>query len=333
MPEGAKDVREWLTDQAAGSADAEDWPGMGRDPVGLLVSVAVRVTSPNAPAAESPADDGRADDDPGRPAEVFLGGYRHPDGLRLRYWNEEFFEWRDGVYAPVPTEDIRCLLAEAIDAEFGRLYRARRDEHVRNPDQAAKPPARRKASSRVVSDATLALKAIARIPPSDIPCWLDGAGAVTPAEITPAPNGLLLLPAFAAGRPGCLTPPTPRFFARHRVGFPVDPATPEPAGWLRFLSELWPGGPECVALLQEQMGYAIVPDTSLHKIMFIVGPPRSGKGTIAKTIRALVGDESVAAPALGYCLGGEEGDSRGRWAGIRSRMRGRGAAADRRGRV
>jgi putative DNA primase/helicase len=39
-------------------------------------------------------------------------------------------------------------------------------------------------------------------------------------------------------------------------------------------------------------------ETNLHKILLLVGPPRSGKGTIARVLTALVGRENAAGPTL-----------------------------------
>ena len=50
------------------------------------------------------------------------------------------------------------------------------------------------------------------------------------------------------------------------------------------------------------MGYLLTTDTSQHKILLVVGPMRSGKGTIARVISALLGDNNVAGPTLaGLC--------------------------------
>jgi putative DNA primase/helicase len=45
-------------------------------------------------------------------------------------------------------------------------------------------------------------------------------------------------------------------------------------------------------------GYVISGDTSLQKIMLLVGPTRAGKGVIANTLSRLLGRESVGAPTL-----------------------------------
>src|SRR5262249_8172089 len=53
-----------------------------------------------------------------------------------------------------------------------------------------------------------------------------------------------------------------------------------------------------IATLQEWFGYCLLPDTSQQKILLAVGPKRSGKGTIARVLRGLVGIENTAGPTL-----------------------------------
>src|SRR5262249_4345319 len=61
---------------------------------------------------------------------------------------------------------------------------------------------------------------------------------------------------------------------------------------------LWQQDAEAIVTLQDWFGYALSPDTSQQKICFIVGPRRSGKGTIARVLTALVGRDSVVNPTL-----------------------------------
>lgn len=80
--------------------------------------------------------------------------------------------------------------------------------------------------------------------------------------------------------------------------FDYDAAAPAPSGWLAFLETLWPDEPEAVTLLQEIFGYLLIPDTSQQKIFLMVGPTRSGKGTIARVLTELVGPPNICAPSL-----------------------------------
>jgi putative DNA primase/helicase len=50
--------------------------------------------------------------------------------------------------------------------------------------------------------------------------------------------------------------------------------------------------------LQELFGYCLTGDTSQQKAFLIVGPPRSGKGTIAKVLKRLVGTDNAVNPTL-----------------------------------
>ncbi|MFK0141697.1 DNA primase family protein [Streptomyces murinus] len=74
--------------------------------------------------------------------------------------------------------------------------------------------------------------------------------------------------------------------------------TPKPRTWKRFLSDVWPDDPDSITALQEWFGYVLSGRTDLQKIPLMVGPSRSGKGTIARVLKALVGKENLAGPIL-----------------------------------
>jgi len=69
-------------------------------------------------------------------------------------------------------------------------------------------------------------------------------------------------------------------------------------GPLAFLADLWDDDPDWITLLQEMFGYALSGDTSLQKIMLLVGPTRAGKGVIARVLTNLLGRHNVGAPTL-----------------------------------
>ena len=71
-----------------------------------------------------------------------------------------------------------------------------------------------------------------------------------------------------------------------------------PEAWLKFLGELWPDDSESIGVLQEWFGYVLTPDTRQQKISMLVGPKRSGKGTIARVLRRVIGEENTAGPTL-----------------------------------
>lgn len=68
--------------------------------------------------------------------------------------------------------------------------------------------------------------------------------------------------------------------------------------WLAFLNDVFESDPQRVALLQEWFGYMLSPTYQYHKIMLLLGAPRSGKGTIGHIIKALVGKQNYSGCAL-----------------------------------
>ena len=111
-----------------------------------------------------------------------------------------------------------------------------------------------------------------------------------------ARNGLLHLPSLVRGR-SVVLPHTPSFFTFSALPYSYE----ENAGcpkWERFLSELWGDDPESIRTLQEWFGYLLLPDTSQQKFLMMVGPTRSGKGTIARVVRMLLGEANVASPTI-----------------------------------
>ncbi len=101
-------------------------------------------------------------------------------------------------------------------------------------------------------------------------------------------------------------PATPRFFTTAALDYDFDANAGQPAEWLRFLHELWPDDPQSIATLQEWFGYCLMLDTRQQKCLMIVGPTRSGKGTIAKVLGLLVGKQNISGPSLSD-LGGRFG--------------------------
>lgn len=130
------------------------------------------------------------------------------------------------------------------------------------------------------------------------PCWLDPRpGDPDPREVVALDNGLLHLPSRELFRP------TPRFFGLNALEFAYRPGTPEPEEWLAFLRQLWPDDAESIEVLQEIFGYLLLPDTRQQKAFLLVGPKRSGKGTIGRVLTALLGHANVCAPTLGSLAG------------------------------
>lgn len=127
------------------------------------------------------------------------------------------------------------------------------------------------------------------------------AGA-DPDKVIACANGVYDL---AASR---LLPHSPARFNLTSLPYAYDPDATCPQ-WLAFLNQVLPNDPDVPAeqqgqqFLKEWFGYIISGRTDLQKIASLVGPPRCGKGTIARVLAALIGPESVAAPTVEKMIG------------------------------
>jgi hypothetical protein len=138
-----------------------------------------------------------------------------------------------------------------------------------------------------------ALRAVCNLPSSvSAPCWLHDDPGLDPFDVLACRNGLLHIPTRR------LNSPTPAFFTVNGLDFAYDANAPAPLNWLRFLDDLWPDDVESRETLQEVIGYLLTPRTLFHKIFMLVGPRRSGKGSIGRVVRRLLGERNVCGPTL-----------------------------------
>ena len=107
-------------------------------------------------------------------------------------------------------------------------------------------------------------------------------------------NGVLNVRRYVEDRQPYFIPPTVDLFYEHQASFdfPTE-APPPPNEWHRFLDSLDQDN-EWRKCLQEIMGYCLWRNYDLQKFFMLIGPPRSGKGTIVNVIRELVGGEAAA---------------------------------------
>jgi putative DNA primase/helicase len=196
----------------------------------------------------------------------------------LHHQQDGFYRWRGTHYAETAREVIRAGIYDFLDG----ADRIINEEAVPfNPDKAK------------VANVLEALAAVAQLPDHTAPpIWLDDAPHLPASEFLACSNGLLHLPTRV------LTPATPAFFGLNAVDYPYEAAAPTPAAWLEFLASIWTSDQASIDTLQELFGLLLTADTSQQKAFLIVGPKRSGKGTIARVLTAMLGRDNVAGPTL-----------------------------------
>jgi putative DNA primase/helicase len=154
------------------------------------------------------------------------------------------------------------------------------------------------ANPATVNSALESIKAYTHLPASiSPPAWLDGRDGPDPRELLPTPSGTLHVPTEK------MLAPTPALFNTNAIDFDFDPNPEPPERFIKFIEQLWEDDIESVQTLQEIIGYLLVADTSQQKMFLIVGPKRSGKGTLGRLITKLVGAANVVGPTTSSLAG------------------------------
>ncbi len=219
--------------------------------------------------------------------EQFLRqGYR-----TLQYCSDVFWQW-DGVkYIELSEEGMRQRIYE-----FLREAKELKEEgYLENFN-----PTKFK-----VDQIVDALRAVCHRDhhPASGAIWLDGREGPNPQYLISFRNGLLNVKDWLENPLSSLIPHTPLLMNVNSLTFYFDPQAAEPQEWLRFLDSIWPEDPESQQTLQESIGYFLIHDTRFHKILLIIGPPRSGKGTIGRCLMELLGVFNVIGPTLSSLAG------------------------------
>jgi putative DNA primase/helicase len=239
------------------------------------------------------------ENDPHRLARVALKPFETSEGLRLRYYLEQFHQQEGAAYRTIATAEMRARWTAAVKVESDRLNREQLETWSPSKEKP-KPPTALQVTSGLIGNVLQATAGYCNVAGTVTPpTWLDGPGPFPADEILACENGLVHLPTFAAGKPDYLIEPTPRFFGFTALDYAFDPNAATPHRWLDFLDQLWPSDPESIACLQAWFGYLLSADTRLQKILLLIGPRRGGKGTIARVLRGLIGAANVAGPTLG----------------------------------
>jgi putative DNA primase/helicase len=236
-----------------------------------------------------------ADDDPHRLARSYRDKHCIHDGcLTLRFWRDEWHKWNGSAYRVVPVAELKADLATHIKKDLDR----RNLERLAVWDGKGRRPQSCRLTGALTSDVAHALASLTILPSGvQQPAWIDEDGH-PPGEILAARNGLAHLPTLFADPTAGVFAHSPKFFSPIALDYDFCRRTETPTAWLEFLTQLWPGDQESIDTLQDFMGYLLTPDTRHHKILTLVGPKRSGKGTIARINRKLVGHDNVVGPTL-----------------------------------
>jgi putative DNA primase/helicase len=139
----------------------------------------------------------------------------------------------------------------------------------------------------MVSSILDALKAVvSKSSQIQMPTWLSGG-----PDVIAFNNGLMNV------ETGSLLPHTPNWFSTHCLPHDFSPVATCPT-WIEFLNDVFEEDQERIRALQQWYGYNLINDNSQQKMVMLIGPPRSGKGTTLAMLSALLGEFNVANVSL-----------------------------------
>lgn len=213
--------------------------------------------------------------DPRVVASQIIEDSRHADGASSILWHQGALHlWSGGKWQSQSKDETRATVANAMDLRYTHVLPAS------------------------VSGAIEHIRALTQIPDDcGHPTWLTPH--VWPAnECFATADKIVHLPSHVAGAQNSEIDATPSFFTTSATDYAWSRKSSGCPEWLRFLQDVWPDDPQSIELLQMWFGYCLVADNSQQKMLLVLGPPRSGKGTIARTLTQLVGVGNVANPTL-----------------------------------
>lgn len=216
-------------------------------------------------------------------ARTFLDtSYSTEEGYKLVHYADDFYVYQGTHYEVIEEATIRSKVYTLLDkckktGKKGELVPF-------NPAPAS------------VSAAMDAVKSIVHLPNhanTRPPIWFEAYAQSKPdaSKLISLSNGLFHM------SDNMLLPHSLGFFTQNSLPFAYDKNAVCP-NWMDFLHSVWSDDQESIDTLQEMFGYILSGDTLQQKFFNIIGPRRSGKGTINKVLVTLLGQHNTVAPQL-----------------------------------
>jgi putative DNA primase/helicase len=217
--------------------------------------------------------------DPLQSARLFIDHQYSEEGIRtLHHYSGMFSAWNGACY---PDADLNAVRSGLYD------FLENASRQTKDGNEPFQP------NTHKVNDVMDALKAAANLDKTVMaPAWLDQNPDLNAEDMLACKNGLLHLPDRK------LMPATPLFWTPNALSYDFDPGALDPVEWLRFLGSVWEDDQDSIDTLQEMFGYLLTADAQQQKVFMVVGPKRSGKGTIARILTTMLGQANVCNPTL-----------------------------------
>lgn len=254
----------------------------------------------------SPSEYEKQKGKPAPQAEISLIPYHDPFFVAQRFvesegdskcvtWKGSSWQWKRGRYVDLKTEEIKAKIGSFTDHWF--LVNAEQElQTIDDPIQRAKFK-KRPVTTSVIQSVSQAFTSVTTINEEfleSMPGWIDKRNDDwDPIETIALSNCLLNV------RTQETKPLTNRWFSKVRSSVHWNGGVVHCPNWFDFLRSAFPDDYTAIHILKMYFGLCLTSNTSFQKILALIGPPRSGKGTISRTLSSLIGNDSVASLGLG----------------------------------
>lgn len=202
------------------------------------------------------------------------------EGRTLHHWRDTWMSWTGTRFAEVGVSALRSKLY--LRLEHGIYYA---------PDREGKlQPKPWNPSMKKVANLVDAIAAVTHLDEKyETGDWLGGRSG--PQGLISCKN-VMVDPITRETRAH-----TPAYFTTTSVPYDYDPDARCPM-WLSFMGDVFGVDQESIETLQEWAGYVLSGRTDLQKGVQLIGPPRAGKGTTARTCEKMIGRENSVGATL-----------------------------------
>ncbi|MHB1778039.1 MAG: DNA primase family protein [Acidimicrobiales bacterium] len=202
---------------------------------------------------------------------------------RLRYYDEDFYRRRPGVWVKTSVEELRLEVTSFLQEVAPNL-----------------------ASTRHIGDVLANVKALCHLSVDGtlpLPFYLGKPKR----HLLALKNGLLDLDALAKGKEPKLLDHDPNWFSTSILPYEFDPEAKCPK-FKAFLGQILDAdakklkphkkGDNRVKVVQEMVGYSFLPDNRYQKFFALLGKGGNGKGTQLHVWQHLIGAENISSVTL-----------------------------------
>ncbi|MGH1444798.1 MAG: DNA primase family protein [Cognatishimia sp.] len=214
---------------------------------------------------------------------------QHPIVLALGMWLQ--YQEKKGHYVEIDDKKLTSIIYKVLD---GRAYQ---DGKGKDANLVMT-----KALCANVKEALVQFCLIDEV--EKLPFWLPKQNDHNQEPLKHPEDLLVLCNGLLDWRTGELIPLNESFVTTSASPVKYEPEADAPLNWEFFLNDIFDGDQEQIDLLHEVIGALITRQNKFQKIFQIIGPSRSGKGTIGRVLVELIGEASVCSPKISQISSG-----------------------------